>query len=60
MKPELKTQVDQDALWTAISDGRCRESDHAPHAGRKQTENAVYARLETTLPLLAQLCAMAA
>ena len=34
MKPPLKTQADQDALWEALSDGLLDvvESDHAPHS----------------------------
>ena len=42
MKPELKTQADQDALWAALSDGVIDvvESDHAPHTlAEKQSDN---------------------
>jgi carbamoyl-phosphate synthase/aspartate carbamoyltransferase/dihydroorotase len=57
MKPELKTQVDQDALWGAINDGLVDvvESDHAPHTLlEKSAEKAPSGvpGLETTLPLL--------
>jgi dihydroorotase-like cyclic amidohydrolase len=57
MKPELKTQADQDALWKALSDGVVDvvESDHAPHTlAEKQSAKPPYGvpGLETTLPLL--------
>jgi carbamoyl-phosphate synthase/aspartate carbamoyltransferase/dihydroorotase len=57
MKPELKTQADQDALWAAISDGVVDvvESDHAPHTlAEKQSNKPPFGvpGLETTLPLL--------
>jgi dihydroorotase len=59
MKPELKTQADVDALWSALSDGIVDviESDHAPHT-LEDKHNAegrpVYGvpGLETTLPLM--------
>lgn len=58
MKPTLKTQADQDALWAAIESGLVDvvESDHAPHTlAEKQAEKPPYGvpGLETTLPLLA-------
>lgn len=57
MKPTLKTQADQDALWNAISSGLVDvvESDHAPHTlDEKASDNPPYGvpGLETTLPLL--------
>jgi dihydroorotase-like cyclic amidohydrolase len=57
MKPELKTQADQDALWAAIADGLVDvvESDHAPHTlAEKQSPQPPFGvpGLETTLPLL--------
>ncbi|MBN1967010.1 MAG: amidohydrolase family protein [Anaerolineae bacterium] len=57
MKPELKTQADQDALWAAIDSGVVDvvESDHAPHTlAEKAAEGPPYGvpGLETTLPLL--------
>jgi dihydroorotase-like cyclic amidohydrolase len=57
MKPELKTQADQDALWAALADGVVDvvESDHAPHTlAEKQSTKPPYGvpGLETTLPLL--------
>jgi carbamoyl-phosphate synthase/aspartate carbamoyltransferase/dihydroorotase len=57
MKPELKTQADQDALWAALADGTVDvvESDHAPHTlAEKQSANppSGVPGLETTLPLL--------
>ena len=57
MKPSLKTQADQDALWQALADSIIDviESDHAPHTlAEKSTEPAPYGvpGLETTLPLL--------
>ncbi len=57
MKPELKTQADQDALWAAVNDGTVDvvESDHAPHTlAEKQADPAPSGvpGLETTLPLL--------
>jgi dihydroorotase-like cyclic amidohydrolase len=57
MKPELKTQADQETLWAAISDGVVDvvESDHAPHTlAEKQSEKPPFGvpGLETTLPLL--------
>ncbi len=57
MKPELKTQADQDALWQGIADGLVDvvESDHAPHTlAEKQSERPPFGvpGLETTLPLL--------
>ncbi|TVR19015.1 MAG: hypothetical protein EA396_13530 [Anaerolineaceae bacterium] len=57
MKPVLKTQADQDALWAALADGTVDivESDHAPHTlAEKQSDNPPYGvpGLETTLPLL--------
>lgn len=57
MKPELKTQADQDALWAAIADGIVDviESDHAPHT-LAEKESAMppsgVPGLETTLPLM--------
>ena len=59
MKPELKTQADQDALWQALADGVVDviESDHAPHtlADKHNAEGRpVYGvpGLETNLPLM--------
>ncbi len=57
MKPELKTQVDVNALWVAIADGTVDvvESDHAPHTlAEKQSSPSPFGvpGLETTLPLL--------
>jgi dihydroorotase len=57
MKPELKTQADQDALWAAIADGVVDviESDHAPHTLADKTAApppSGVPGLETTLPLL--------
>ncbi len=57
MKPSLKTQADQDALWQALQDGIIDvvESDHAPHTlAEKTAEPPPYGvpGLETTLPLL--------
>lgn len=57
MKPELKTQADQDALWRAIASGVVDvvESDHAPHTlAEKQSDSPPFGvpGLETTLPLL--------
>jgi dihydroorotase len=57
MKPELKTQVDQDALWAGIADGTVDvvESDHAPHTlAEKESSNPPFGvpGLETTLPLM--------
>jgi dihydroorotase len=57
MKPTLKTQADQDALWQAIDSGIVDvvESDHAPHTlEEKSAEKPPYGvpGLETTLPLL--------
>jgi dihydroorotase len=59
MKPDLKTQADQAALWAALADGVVDviESDHAPHtlADKHNAEGRpVYGvpGLETTLPLM--------
>lgn len=57
MKPELKTKVDQAALWSAIADGAVDviESDHAPHTlDEKSSDQPPYGvpGLETTIPLL--------
>jgi carbamoyl-phosphate synthase/aspartate carbamoyltransferase/dihydroorotase len=57
MKPELKQQADQDALWEAVRDGVVDviESDHAPHTlAEKQSAKPPYGvpGLETTLSLL--------
>ena len=57
MKPGLKTQDDQNALWDALIDGTIDvvESDHAPHTlAEKAAETPPYGvtGLETTLPLL--------
>jgi dihydroorotase-like cyclic amidohydrolase len=57
MKPVLKTQADQKALWEALQDGTIDivESDHAPHTlAEKQSDKPPYGvtGLETTLPLL--------
>ncbi|HRF96355.1 MAG TPA: dihydroorotase family protein, partial [Aggregatilineales bacterium] len=57
MKPTLKTQADQDALWHGIADGVIDvvESDHAPHTlAEKESAKPPYGvtGLETTLPLL--------
>lgn len=59
MKPELKTQADQDALWAAIANGVVDvvESDHAPHTlAEKASAQPPFGvpGLETTLPLLCQ------
>ncbi len=58
MKPELKTQADANALWTALADGTVDiiESDHAPHTlAEKQSDKPPFGvpGLETTLPLMA-------
>lgn len=57
MKPELKTKVDQEALWQAVENGVVDiiESDHAPHTlAEKQSDNPPFGvpGLETTLPLM--------
>lgn len=57
MKPELKTQADQDALWAAIDSGVVDiiETDHAPHTlDEKQSEFPPYGvpGLATALPLM--------
>ncbi len=57
MKPELKTEADQTALWDAIDEGLVDvvESDHAPHTlAEKFSEQppSGVPGLETTLPLL--------
>ena len=57
MKPPLKTQADQDALWEALSDGLLDvvESDHAPHSlAEKQADEPAWGVpvVETTLVLL--------
>ncbi|MBN1564031.1 MAG: hypothetical protein JXA10_09330 [Anaerolineae bacterium] len=57
MKPELKTQADQDALWAGIADGIVDvvESDHAPHTlAEKESDKPPFGvpGLETTLPLM--------
>jgi dihydroorotase len=57
MKPSLKTQADQDALWQALQDGTIDvvESDHAPHTLQEKTTSPPpygVPGLETTLPLL--------
>lgn len=57
MKPELKTQADQDALWMALQNGVVDvvESDHAPHTlAEKFSSKPTYGvpGLETTLPML--------
>lgn len=57
MKPELKTQADQDALWAGIASGVVDvvESDHAPHTLAEKAASeppSGVPGLETTLPLL--------
>lgn len=57
MKPTLKTQSDQDALWCGLADGVIDvvESDHAPHTrAEKASDKSPYGvtGLETTLPLM--------
>lgn len=57
MKPTLKTQADQDALWRGLADGTIDvvESDHAPHRlTEKESDKPPYGvpGLETTLPLM--------
>lgn len=57
MKPTLKTQADQDALWDALRDGLIDivESDHAPHTLAEKSSDAPpygVTGLQTTLPLL--------
>lgn len=57
MKPSLKTQKDQDALWEAVGSGLVDviESDHAPHSlDEKYSDPVPYGvpGLETTLPLM--------
>ena len=57
MKPELKTQADQAALWAAVADGLVDviESDHAPHTLAEKAADPAPSGvpgLETTLPLL--------
>lgn len=59
MKPELKTQADQDALWQAIDNGVVDiiESDHAPHTiAEKESDPppSGVPGLETNLPLMLQ------
>jgi carbamoyl-phosphate synthase/aspartate carbamoyltransferase/dihydroorotase len=59
MKPELKTQADQNALWSAIDNGVVDiiESDHAPHTiAEKDSDKPPYGvpGLETNLPLMLQ------
>ena len=59
MKPELKTQADQNALWKAIENGVVDviESDHAPHTiAEKESDSPPHGvpGLETTLPLMLQ------
>jgi len=57
MKPNLKTQEDQDALWQAINNGQVSTiaTDHAPHTKEEKLEpNYGYGvpGCETMLPLL--------
>ncbi len=55
MKPFLKTQADQDFLWSNLDSIDLIESDHAPHTkAEKESENPPFGvpGLETTLPLL--------
>lgn len=57
MKPTLKTQADQDALWRGIQEGVIDlvESDHAPHTqAEKASAEPPFGvpGLQTTLPLL--------
>ena len=57
MKPNLKTQEDQDALWDAINKGKVDTiaTDHAPHTKEEKLEpNYGYGvpGCETMLPLL--------
>ena len=57
MKPSLKTQQDQDALWQAVSSGVIDTigSDHAPHTvEEKKSENPPFGvpGVETLLPLM--------
>jgi dihydroorotase-like cyclic amidohydrolase len=57
MKPDLKTEADCAALWTAVAVGVVDviESDHAPHTiAEKDSDNPPFGvpGLETTLPLL--------
>ncbi len=57
MKPPLKSQRDQDALWSAVQDGLVDiiESDHAPHSwAEKEGYPPAFGvpGLETTLPLM--------
>lgn len=57
MKPELKTNADQHALWDALQDGLVDvvESDHAPHTLAEKASDpppSGVPGLETTLPLL--------
>jgi carbamoyl-phosphate synthase/aspartate carbamoyltransferase/dihydroorotase len=57
VKPALKTEADQAALWAGIGDGTVDvvESDHAPHTrAEKGSASPPYGLpgLETTLPLL--------
>ncbi len=55
MKPELGTKVDQDYLWSHLSEIDIIESDHAPHTLKeKQSSTSPYGvpNLDTTLPLL--------
>ena len=53
MKPPLKTQADQDFLWSHLDDIDLFESDHAPHAHEQKQAGAFgVPNLDTTLPLL--------
>lgn len=55
MKPPLKSQEDQDYLWSHFADFDIIESDHAPHTHEEKKEGAHgVPGLETTLPLLLQ------
>ncbi|MDA1196362.1 MAG: dihydroorotase family protein [Nanoarchaeota archaeon] len=56
VKPSLKKQSDQDALWSAIGSGLVDTicSDHAPHLREEKMEKVMfgYPGVETMLPLL--------
>lgn len=56
MKPSLKTEEDQNALWNAINEGIIDTigSDHAPHTIEEKKKEIVYGvpGVETLLPLM--------
>ena len=53
MKPPLKSQADQDFLWSHLDDIDLFESDHAPHTHEQKQAGAFgVPNLDTTLQLL--------